>query len=320
MSFTNAKYIWRNGQILPWQSATIHISAHGLHYGTGVFEGIRCYNTDRGPAIFRLEAHIERLFASARLHHFTIPYTPEYLCQAVVDTVRANELTSSYIRPIVFLGSGSLGLLPTNCPTEVAIMAWEWGLLLGNESAERGVRATISSWRKFESHALPASAKACGQYINSVLASREAHARGFDEALLLNSAGNIAEASGENLFIVKDHTLITNGMSDDVLMGVTRDTIIRLASELGYTVVVRAISKTDLFTADEAFVTGTAAEIVALSEVDGRVIGSTANLNRPVLRSLQQAFRRVVTAQDEKHLDWLKFINSVAATRADHAA
>lgn len=304
MSFKNATVVWKNGMLLPWAEATFHVSVHGLHYGTGVFEGIRAYDTERGPAVFRLKEHIQRLFASARIHSIEIPYSQETLEEAVLETLRANGLRSAYLRPIVFFGSESLGLLPLNCPTEVAILAWEWDLLLGAESAEKGIRATISSWQKFDSNAMPATAKACGQYLNSVLATREARARGFHEALLLNSSGNLAEGAGENVFLVKNGTLVTNGQADDVLLGITRDSVLQLARDRSVPIETRSIAKLDLFTADEAFVTGTAAEIVPLCEIDGQKIGTG---QRPVTRELQQAYQAAVRGQDLHHPEWLAY-------------
>lgn len=317
MSFKNARVIWKNGQLIGWQEATVHVSSHGLHYGTGVFEGIRCYQTHLGPAVFRLQDHLERFFTSAWIHSLPIPYSPESLGEAVLETLKANQLQAAYIRPIAFFGSGSLGLMPVNCPTEVAILAWEWDLLLGAESAEKGIRATLSSWRKFDSNAMPATAKACGQYLNSVLATREARTRGYQEALLLNTAGNLAEGSGENLFLVKNNVLCTNGMADDVLMGITRDTVIQLARERKYHVEMRSLTKLDLLTADEAFVTGTAAEIVPLCEIDGYSIGTG---QRPVTRELQHAFHNVVFAKDAHHLDWLTLVHPAQSKRTEHAA
>lgn len=314
MSFQNATTVWKNGQLVPWEDATVHLSAHGLHYGTGVFEGIRCYDTPEGPAVFRLREHIARMFASAWLHNIPIPFTQGELVQATLETVAANGLSSAYVRPIVFFGSGSLGLLPNACPTEVAIMAWEWALLLGADSAEKGIRATISSWQKFDSNAMPATAKACGQYLNSVLATREARTRGYHEALLLNSAGNLAEGAGENLFLVKNKTLMTNGQADDVLLGITRDTVIQLARENGYQITTRSLTKLDLLAADEAFVTGTAAEIVPLCEVDGYEIGDG---HRPVTRVLQQAFRDAVQGRDPNHTDWLSFVPSHQSAQSE---
>ncbi len=311
MSFSTAKFVWKNGEIIPWEQATVHLSVHALHYGTGVFEGIRCYNTDRGPAIFRLPEHMERLHASARIHSMPIPYDVETLNQATLDTIRANDLSSAYIRPLAYFGSGSLSLQPRNCPVEVAIMAWEWGALLGEESLERGIRATISSWRKFDSESMPSQAKACGQYINSVLAAREAQARGFDEALLLNSAGVLAEGSGENIFVVKNGVIATNGLAGDpILLGITRATIMELARERGFAIEVRSLSRVDLMAADEIFITGTAAEVVPIREIDGFAIGTG---NWPVTSELQKAYRDVVLGRDPRHLDWLAFVNEPKA-------
>src|SRR5262249_38798415 len=268
MSFDRSKWIWMNGRPVRWDDAQVHISAHALHYGTGVFEGIRCYETEEGPAVFRLEEHIARLFDSAVIHGIDIPYTAVQLEEAVCETVALNEFEACYVRPICFFGSGVLGLDPRACRLEVAILTWPWSPLLGNESVVTGVRVTISPWVKLHSSMLPTTAKACGQYLNSILAVRDALRRGYDEAFLLESAGNLAEGCGENLFVVKGGRLLTNDQDSSILMGITRDSVIEIARDLGYPVEIGSVTLEELLNADEAFLTGTAAEVTPIREVD----------------------------------------------------
>src|SRR5262244_336959 len=250
-----------NGQVVRWQAATLHVSSHALHYGSGVFEGIRCYETAQGPALFRLWDHLDRLYASAAVYELKIPYSREQLAEAVCEIVRRNGFTNCYVRPICFLGSSSLGVHPRNCPLETALLAWPWEAYLGAEGLERGVRITVSPWQKFHSRMMPTTAKACGQYLNSMLAVRDAVARGFDEAILLDKDGCIAEGSGENLFLVVDGKVVTNDERHSILLGITRDAVIRIAADVGYEVIVRAIRLEEMLKADEAFFTGTAAEV-----------------------------------------------------------
>jgi branched-chain amino acid aminotransferase len=303
MSFENIKWIWKNGEIIPWADATVHVSAHGLHYGSGVFEGIRCYETATGPAVFRLKEHLERFFESAAVYNFVIPYTLEELTDAVCELISANEFKSCYIRPIAFLGSKSLGVFPGACPTEVSIMAWSWSAYLGAEGLEKGVRITVSPWRKFHSSMLPTTAKACGQYLNSLLAVSDALERGFDEAILLDVNGRLAEGSGENLFVIKDGVITTNSATDSILMGITRDAAIEIARTLGYAVETKPLELDDLLNADEAFFTGTAAEITPIREVDDRVIG--AGKRGEVTEKIQNTFFDAVSGRDERFLEWL---------------
>ena len=259
--FSDSKFVWKNGEIIPWSDATIHMSAHGLHYGTGVFEGIRCYNTVHGPAVFRLDAHLQRMFESARIYGLPIPYTEEQLTQGALESCAPTVFSDCYLRPIAFYGSGSLGVHPRNCPVDVAILAWPWGAYLGADALEKGIQVTVSRWKKFSSLAMPATAKACGQYLNSMLAVQDAVRRGFDEALLVDEEGIIAEGSGENFFMVRDGNVLTNDERDHVLMGITRDSVITLARDLGYKVYVGEMRLEELEVADEAFFTGTAAEV-----------------------------------------------------------
>jgi len=311
MSFENIKWIWKNGDIIPWADATVHVSAHGLHYGSGVFEGIRCYETEAGPAIFRLDDHLERFYSSAAVYNFKIPYSSKELSDAICQLISVNEFKNCYIRPICFLGSSSLGLFPGNCPAEVSIMAWNWAAYLGAEGLENGVRVTVSPWRKFHSSMMPTTAKACGQYLNSILAVSDAFGRGYDEALLLDKDGRLAEGSGENLFVIKDGRIATNKADDSILMGITRDAAIEIAKELGYEIEKKSLELDDLVTADEAFFTGTAAEITPIREVDGRIIGT--GKRGPVTENIQRTFFDAVGGRDKRFFKWLHPVAQVAA-------
>jgi branched-chain amino acid aminotransferase len=311
MSFENVKWIWKNGEIVPWAEATVHVSAHGLHYGSGVFEGIRCYETETGPALFRVREHFERFHASADVYNFNIPYTVEQLTEAACELIARNELKSCYVRPISFMGSGSLGVFPRNCPTEVSIMAWGWAAYLGAEGLERGVRITVSPWRKFHSSMMPTTAKACGQYLNSILAVSDAFARGYDEALLLDMDGNLAEGSGENLFVVKDGVIYTNRADDSILMGITRDAALEIARAEGFEVAAKSLALDDLFNADEAFFTGTAAEITPVREVDGEAIGE--GRRGPVTEKIQSVFFEAVAGRDARFAKWLHPVEEFVA-------
>lgn len=311
MSFENIKWIWKNGEIIPWASATVHVSAHGLHYGSGVFEGIRCYETAAGPALFRLREHLERFHASAAAYNFKIPYSVEELSEAICELISCNEFRSCYVRPICYLGSASLGVFPKNCPVEVAIMAWSWAAYLGAEGLEKGVRITVSPWRKFHSSMMPTTAKACGQYLNSILAVSDAFSRGFDEALLLDIDGRLAEGSGENLFVVKDETVFTNRANDSILMGITRDAAVEIARSLGYRVETKSVELDDLLNADEAFFTGTAAEITPIREVDGQIIGR--GRRGAVTEEIQKTFFDAVAGRDSRFLKWLHPVEQFVA-------
>ncbi len=311
MSFENIKWIWKNGEIIPWADATVHVSAHGLHYGSGVFEGIRCYETESGPALFRLEEHLERFYKSAAVYNFKIPYTIEELSDAICELISLNEFKSCYVRPICYLGSASLGVFPGNCPVEAAIMAWGWSTYLGAEGLENGVRVTVSPWRKFHSSMMPTTAKACGQYLNSILAVSDAFARGFDEAILLDIDGRLAEGSGENLFVVKDEKINTNKAADSILMGITRDAVFEIAKELGYTVETKSLELGDLLNADEAFFTGTAVEITPIREVDNQIIG--AGKRGIITEKIQKTFFDAVAGRDSRFLKWLHPVEQLTA-------
>jgi branched-chain amino acid aminotransferase len=303
VGFEESKSVWMNGELVPWDRATLHVSSHALHYGTAVFEGIRCYATDHGPAIFRLREHLNRMYASAAVYGLAIPYTPAQMCEACCSVIRCNGFRSCYVRPICYYGSATLGLVPDPCPVQVAILAWPWGLLHGAESLEQGVRVTVSPWLKFDSRMIPATAKACGQYLNSILAVRDAKQRGFDEAVLLTVDGLISEGPGENLFIVKNGRLLTNDERQPILMGITRQSVLALAQDLGLEVVIRELRLNDLSSADEAFFTGTAAEVAPICQVDEVTIGD--GRRGPITRNIQSAFSSVTQGKDPKHQDWL---------------
>jgi branched-chain amino acid aminotransferase len=308
MTFDQSKWVWKNGALIPWQDATAHVSTHALHYGTGVFEGMRCYETDDGPAIFRLEAHLDRLSDSASIYGLEIPYNREELTDAICQLIVRHEFRSCYVRPLVYYGSSSLGVHPAKCPVEVVILAWPWAPYLGAVGLEEGVRVTVSPWKKFHSEMMPTTAKACGQYVNSMLAVRDAVRRGFDEAILLNRDGSLAEGSGENLFLVRNGEVLTNDESHSILLGITREAVIRIALDLGLQVRTVALSLDDLLSADEAFFTGTAAEVTPIREVDNVAISD--GRRGPITERIQRVFFAATLGRDERYKDWLHFVAS----------
>ena len=257
-----ADLIWMNGELIPWEDAKVHVLTHGLHYGTGVFEGVRCYKTDRGPAIFRHQDHLDRLVQSAELYYMPLPFTTDELRAATHELIGRNGLEECYIRPVAFRGYGTMGLFPLEAPVDVAIAAWAWGAYLGEDSLVNGIRAKVSSWRQFSAQSLIPHAKASGQYLNSVLAKIESHKAGYEEAILLDERGEVSEGSGENVFVVDDGELFTPCETAHILGGINRDSVIEIAEDLGYTVTQRAIARAELYMADEVFLTGTAAELV----------------------------------------------------------
>ena len=311
MGFENIEWIWKNGRIVPWAEGTVHVSAHGLHYGSGVFEGIRCYETEFGPALFRLHEHLERLYASAAVYAIDIPYSLGELSDAVRELVSANGFRSCYVRPICYFGSAGLGVHPGACPVDTAIMAWPWSAYLGEEGLAGGIRATVSPWRKFHSSMMPTTAKACGQYLNSILAVQDAFSRGFDEALLLDVDGRLAEGSGENLFVIKNGRIFTNNASDSILLGITRNSVLEIARELGLPVETRSLELNDLLGADEAFFTGTAAEVTPIREVDQIVIGGGSR--GPITYEIQRTFFDAVSGRDGRFREWLSPVEQTVA-------
>jgi branched-chain amino acid aminotransferase len=295
--------IWMNGDLIDWADAKIHVGAHGLHYGAGVFEGIRCYETDRGPAIFRLRDHLKRLEDSARLLHMQLPYSVDELRAASHELVAANGLAECYLRPLAFYGYGELGVNPGQNPVNVVVMSWPWGSYLGADGLERGVRVKVSSWKRVGPNTIPHVAKATGIYLNSMLAVMEVTLAGYDEAILLTDDGYIADGSGENVFVVKDGVISTPDLSASILPGITRETIIEIAQDLGYTVQERQLIRTDLVIADEVFFTGTAAEVTPVREIDDHQIG--IGEPGPVTREIQAAYLETVRGAREQWSHWL---------------
>lgn len=296
-----AEKIWMNGTLVDWADAKVHVLSHALHYGSSVFEGIRCYQTDNGPAVFRLDDHLARLERSASQYFMPVPYSREDLRQAVHQVVAANGFGACYIRPIILRGYGVMGLFPLEAPVDVSIAAWEWGAYLGEDGLERGIRAKISSWRRIGNNTIPATAKAGGQYLNSILAKIETQKAGYEEAILLNENGFVADGSGENIFVVKGGTILTPPISASILEGITRATVIELATDDGYTIVEREIARSELYTADEVFVTGTAAEVCPLRSVDDHELGDPG----PITKRLQERFFAVTEGRDPRHSHWL---------------
>lgn len=303
MPIEKTEKIWMDGSLVNWDEATVHVLTHTLHYGSGVFEGIRAYATDRGPAVFRLTDHMRRLHDSASLLMMDIPYSVEELVEATKETIRVNGVESCYVRPIAFLGYGEMGLNPLPSPVQVSIAVWPWGTYLGDEGVKNGVRMKISTWRRMDPNINPVAAKGTGIYINSSLAKVEALKGGYDEAILLNMAGTVSEATGENVFVVKDGVLLTPPLSAGALEGLTRDTVMTIARDLGYEVREQTLLRTDLYLADEAFLCGTAAEIVPMRSVDDREIGAPGEITRKI----QETYFAIVHGQVEKYADWLEY-------------
>jgi branched-chain amino acid aminotransferase len=295
-------FIWYDGKLVPWRDATTHVLTHSLHYGLSVFEGVRAYKTVSGTAIFRLKEHTDRLFASAHIYRMPMPYDKATLIEAHKEVVRANKLESCYLRPIAFYGSEKMGVSPRGAMTHVAIAAWPWGAYLGEEGLEKGIRVKTSSYSRHHVNVNMARAKFAGTYPNSILANMEATEDGYDEALLLDVDGFVAEGAGENLFMVKDGVIYEPEIAS-ALMGITRSTVITLAAELGYKVIAKRLTRDDIYIADEAFFTGTAAEVTPIRELDNRTIG--AGSRGPITEKLQSLFFDVVNGKVPAHADWL---------------
>ena len=299
--------IWQDGDFVDWDDATVHVLTHALHYGTGIFEGVRCYDTENGPAIFRWDEHLDRFYQSAKPYDMEIPFSRTELTEATLELLRREELRSCYIRPVAFYGYGSLGVSPKENPVDTAIAAWPWGTYLGEEALERGVEVMISSWRKYASSQVPTNAKTTGLYVNSLLAGEEARRNGYTEAIVLNKEGQVAEGPGENVFLVREGEIYTPGLSQSILDGVTRNTVIELARERDYTVHDQAtISRGELNTADELFFTGTAAEVTPIRKVDNVVVGDGSR--GPVTEELQQAFFDLVERRTDAHEAWFTYV------------
>jgi branched-chain amino acid aminotransferase len=295
--------IWMNGELVDWADARIHVAAHGLHYGTGVFEGIRCYATERGPAVFRLADHLKRLEDSARLIYMSLPYSVDELRSACFETLSVNGLEASYLRPIAYYGYGELGVHSGDNPVDVAIICFPWGAYLGEESQSKGITAMISSWRRVGPNTIPHAAKATGVYLNSMLATHEASRAGYQEAIMLTDEGYIADGPGETIFVVKDGTVFTPDLSSaSILPGITRDSVIQIAQDIGYSVVQKPLIRTDLYLADEVFMTGTAAEVTPVRAVDDHEIGVG-----PVTLEVQTAYKDTVEGRSERWAQWLDY-------------
>jgi branched-chain amino acid aminotransferase len=296
-----------DGELVDWRDAKVHVLSHALHYGTGVFEGIRAYETARGPAVWHLDEHLKRLFRSAKLYHMDIPFSREAIADAIKEVIRANGLDACYIRPVAMRGYGEMGVNPLNAPVNVFVAVWPWGAYLGEDALERGVRIKIASWRRNSQNSLPAAAKATGQYINSVLAKVESLKAGYDEAIMLNEAGFITDGSGENVFVVRDGVLTTPPTSAGCLDGITRASVITIARDLGYDVREENLVRSDLYNADEVFFTGTAAEITPIREVDDRAVGE--GHRGPVTKELQGAFFSATKGETERYANWLSYVS-----------
>jgi branched-chain amino acid aminotransferase len=307
MPLQKTEKIWMDGELVDWDDAKIHLLSHSLHYGSGVFEGIRAYATARGPAVFRLTDHINRLFNSAKIFLIEMPFTPEELIDATKQTVRVNGLDACYIRPIVYLGYGEMGLNPLPCPVRVSIAVWPWGTYLGDEGVANGVRCKISSWQRHDPNAMPPAAKGTGMYINSSMAKVEALKAGYDEAILLSPQGYVSECTGENIFLVKRGRLLTPPVSAGALEGITQDSVMTIARDLDLEVETANILRSDLYTADEAFLSGTAAEVVPIRSVDDRVIGD--GTPGAITKRIQETFFATVRGEIDRYKDWVEHVS-----------
>lgn len=309
-----AEVIWMNGELIPAEDAKVHVLTHALHYGTGVFEGVRAYDTPRGTAVFRHRDHIERLFTSAEMYYMEVPYSREQIRTATLDLVARSGLASCYIRPIVYRGAGPMGLYPLDCPIDVAIAVWEWGAYLGDEGKRRGVRAKVSSWRRIGADAVIPAAKATGQYLNSVLAKVESSKAGYDESILLDQRGMVCEGTGENVFVVKDGVIATPGFPSAILGGINRASVIQIVRDLGYELVERDVARGELYMADEIFVTGTAAELTPLREIDDHAVGG----GEPgeITRAVQREFEAALHGRSQRYAEWLDVVPAPAPAPA----
>jgi branched-chain amino acid aminotransferase len=293
-----------NGEFVAWEDAKVHVLTHALHYGTGVFEGVRAYETARGTAVFRHQDHIDRLFKSAQIYYMDVPFSKAQIREATLDLIARNGLKSCYIRPVVYRGAGPMGLYPLDCPVDVFIAVWEWGAYLGEEGKRNGIRAAVVSWRKIGQDALIPIAKANGQYLNSVLAKIESVKSGYEEAILLDDKGYVCEGTGENVFVVKEGVIHTPGQADGILDGINRKSCIQIARDLGYEVVERNIARAELALADEVFLTGTAAELTPMREIDDIEIGPPG----PITREIQGVFEDALCGRDARYADWLDLV------------
>ena len=305
-----ADFIWMNGELVRWEDAKVHVLTHALHYGSGVFEGIRAYETERGTAVFRHQDHLDRLRRSAELYYMELPYTLEKMREATHELIRVNKLRSCYIRPVVFRGYGEMGLFPLNTPVEVFIAVWPWGAYLGEEGQKHGIRCKVSSWRRMSDESFIPEAKACGQYLNSILAKVETAKAGYDEAILLDQHGNVSEGSGENVFVVRDGHISTPSSASCILDGITARSVVQIAADLGFEVEQRDVSRGELYQADEVFLTGTAAEIVPVREIDDHVVGPPGELTQ----AIQTRFFDAIKGKRDEYLEWLDFVELESET------
>ena len=313
-----ADVIWMNGELVAWDEAKVHVLTHGLHYGTGVFEGIRAYDTPEGTAIFRNQEHIERLFQSAELYYMPLPFTREQIRDATHEVVRRNGLKSCYVRPLAFRGYGQMGLFPLDAPVDVVIAVWEWGSYLGDRGKKEGIRAKVSSWRRISGDMLIPGAKASGQYLNSILAKIESHKAGYEEALLLDQHGNVCEGSGENVFVVKNGQIATPPFASSILGGINRLSVIEIATDLGYTLVERTIARSELYTADEVFLTGTAAELTPVREIDDHQVGD--GTPGPITKSVQTTFDDALNGRNDRYSKWLDVVGPLGVSSTETAS
>lgn len=306
MQIKTTDKIWKNGQLIAWKDATVHVLTHGLHYGTGAFEGIRCYQTDKGPAVFRLHDHMVRLHTSAKAIQMKIPHTVDELCAGVKEVVKVNGLDSCYIRPISFFGVSGIGVNPMGYPVDTFIIAFPFGAYLGDEGLKNGIRVHTSSWHRASSGSVPATAKVCGDYLNSSLAIMEAKMNGFDETIMLNELHMVAEGSGENIFMVKDGKLYTPPANAGILPGITRESVMKVATDMGYAVEERNFARSELYIADELFFTGTAAEVTPIREVDRRPVGE--GRPGPVTIAIQRKYLDIVRGKEPAYASWLDLV------------
>jgi branched-chain amino acid aminotransferase len=301
-----AEKIWFNGELVDWDDAQIHVLSHVVHYGSSVFEGMRCYETDKGTACFRLENHVLRIFDSAKIYRMQIPYSKEQITEAILETIRANKMKSCYVRPIAFRGYGSLGVDPTPCPVDVVVAVWEWGAYLGADALEKGASVRTASWSRLAPNTMPALAKAGANYMNSQLIKLEAMADGYSEGIALDSQGYVSEASGENIFMVKNGSIYTPSSGSSILPGITRHSVITLARDLGYTVTQRPIPRESLYIADEVFFTGSAAEVTPIAEIDHIPVGE--GTRGPITKALQDAYFGITKGEREDKYEWLTYV------------
>lgn len=306
MPITPVDKVWMNGDLVDWDKAHVHVLSHALHYGTGVFEGVRCYDTQRGSAVFRLRDHYRRMERSARIFQMEIPYSVDELMEATFALIRANGLTECYVRPLAYRAfGGEMGVNPSANPVDVAIAVWAWGAYLGEDAVTKGVRVTVSSWRRGDSNIIPPMAKATGAYLNASMAKLEATQAGFDEAIMLNPQGRISEATGQNLFMVKNGELLTPPLIDGPLPGITRESVMKIARDNGMPLEERSLTRADLYIAEELFLTGSATEVIPIREIDGRMFEPG-----PITQTLQARYADICRGRDEKYHEWLDFVES----------